>query len=179
MDKYSNRLLIDVDDVMADLMPFWIKVGNEYFGTNVTVDQIKGWNVAEHSGWGSTIFNLLKIPGFYKYLTPIPGSIDVVRRFYDLGYEVIFVTAIKHGLEDRKEWIKTHLPWFPQENLIVTERKDLIPGLMMVDDRIENLETADVSIKFLVTKPWNEAYDAEGNGMIRINCLADLLENSV
>ena len=39
---------------------------------------------------------------------------------------------------------------------------------MLIDDGIHNLEGGEY-IKILMTAPHNRSYDAEGNGMIRVN----------
>jgi 5'(3')-deoxyribonucleotidase len=61
--------------------------------------------------------------------------------------------------------------WFPfisWDQVIITKRKQLIKGDVLIDDGIHNLEGGDY-VKILMTAPHNRSYDAEGNGMIRVS----------
>ena len=61
--------------------------------------------------------------------------------------------------------------WFPfitWDQVIIAKRKQLIRGDVLIDDGIHNLEGGEY-IKILMTAPHNRSYDAEGNGMIRVN----------
>ncbi|MBR0086884.1 MAG: hypothetical protein IJL98_03995, partial [Lachnospiraceae bacterium] len=52
--------------------------------------------------------------------------------------------------------------------VIITFRKQLLQGDILIDDGIHNLEGGSYK-KILVTAPYNEDYDAEGHGMIRVH----------
>lgn len=58
-------------------------------------------------------------------------------------------------------------PFISWDQVIITSRKQLIKGDVLIDDGIHNLEGGDY-IKILVTAPHNRDYDAEANGMIRV-----------
>ena len=59
-------------------------------------------------------------------------------------------------------------PFISWDQVIITSRKQLIKGDVLIDDGIHNLEGGDY-IKILMTAPHNRDYDAEGNGMIRVH----------
>ena len=58
--------------------------------------------------------------------------------------------------------------------MIITSRKQLIRGDVLIDDGIHNLEGGDYA-KILVTAPHNIDYDAEANGMIRVKDWDEIL----
>lgn len=58
-------------------------------------------------------------------------------------------------------------PFISWDQVIITSRKQLIKGDVLIDDGIHNLEGGDY-IKILMTAPHNRDYDAEANGMIRV-----------
>ena len=58
-------------------------------------------------------------------------------------------------------------PFLSWDRVIVTRRKQLIRGDVLIDDGIHNLEGGDYT-KILFTAPYNRDYDAEANGMIRV-----------
>ncbi|MBO5639771.1 MAG: hypothetical protein J5916_07690 [Oscillospiraceae bacterium] len=59
--------------------------------------------------------------------------------------------------------------------MIITSRKQLIRGDVLIDDGIHNLE-GGAYIKILMTAPHNRNYDAEANGMIRAHHWAEIEE---
>ena len=61
-----------------------------------------------------------------------------------------------------------YYPFLTWKNIIVTSNKKIIKGDVLIDDGIHNLEGADYE-KILVSAPYNEYYDAEGNGMHRVH----------
>jgi 5'(3')-deoxyribonucleotidase len=66
--------------------------------------------------------------------------------------------------------------WFPfitWDQVIITSRKQLIRGDVLIDDGIHNLEGGDY-VRILMTAPHNKSYDAEGNGMIRVSSWDDI-----
>ena len=52
--------------------------------------------------------------------------------------------------------------------MIITGRKQMIRGDVLIDDGIHNLEGGEYR-KILFTAPYNRDYNAEANGMIRVN----------
>jgi 5'(3')-deoxyribonucleotidase len=52
--------------------------------------------------------------------------------------------------------------------VIVTSKKQMIRGDVLIDDGVHNLEGGDY-VKILMTAPHNRGSDAEKNGMIRVH----------
>ena len=61
-----------------------------------------------------------------------------------------------------------YFPFLSWSQVIITSRKQLIRGDVLIDDGIHNLEGGAYR-KILVTAPYNRYYDAEANGMIRVH----------
>lgn len=88
----------------------------------------------------------------------------------DAGHEVYIVTATPYISVPEKmdDLLFRWFPFITWEQVIITSRKQLIKGDVLIDDGIHNLEGGDY-VKILMTAPHNRDYDAEANGMIRVN----------
>ena len=61
-----------------------------------------------------------------------------------------------------------YFPFLSWDQVIVTTRKQMIRGDVLIDDGIHNLEGGQYK-KVLMTAPHNIHYDAEAHGMVRVN----------
>jgi 5'(3')-deoxyribonucleotidase len=61
-----------------------------------------------------------------------------------------------------------YFPFLSWSQVIITGRKQMIRGDVLIDDGIHNLEGGSYR-KILFTAPHNRFYDAEANGMTRVH----------
>ena len=164
-------ILVDMDDTMEQLLKAWIGRANEKFGRNVALDDITDWNVAApYSGLTrEDIYRVIYEPGFWSSVEPMPGAAEALKHFMDEGHTVYIVTAteIEHVEEKMKGLLFRWFPFLSWGQVIITSRKQMIRGDVLIDDGIHNLEGGEYR-KILFTAPHNRQYDAEANGMIRV-----------
>ena len=98
-----------------------------------------------------------------------PRAAEALRRFMDAGHEVIIVTATPFDSAPEKisGWLFSHFPFLKWDQVIITGKKQLIRGDVLIDDGVHNLEGGDY-VKILMTAPHNVSYNAAANGMIRV-----------
>ena len=91
-----------------------------------------------------------------------------LKHFMDEGHEVYVVTATEpeHLEEKMKGLLFRYFPFITWDRVIVTGRKQMIRGDVLIDDGVHNLEGGGYR-KILFTAPHNRAYDAEANDMVR------------
>lgn len=173
------RILVDMDDTIEQLLDAWVRRANEKFGRDVSLDEITGWNVAApYSGLTrEDIYGVTYEPGFWSGVKPMPGAAEALKHFMDEGHEVYIVTAteIEHVEEKMKGLLFRYFPFLSWNQVIITGRKQLIRGDVLIDDGIHNLEGGDYR-KILFTAPHNRFYDAEANGMTRVNTWEEVVE---
>jgi len=173
------RILVDMDDTIEQLLDAWVSRANEKFGRDVSLDEITGWNVAApYSGLTrEDIYGVTYEPGFWSGVKPMPGAAEALKHFMDEGHEVYIVTAteIEHVEEKMKGLLFRYFPFLSWNQVIITGRKQLIRGDVLIDDGIHNLEGGDYR-KILFTAPHNRFYDAEANGMTRVNTWEEVIE---
>ena len=165
-------ILVDMDDTIEQLLKAWVNRANEKFGRHVTLDEITDWNVAApYPGIPKeAVYGVTYEPGFWTSVEPMPGAAEALKHWMDEGHEVYIVTAteIEHVAEKMKGLLFRYFPFLRWDQVIITSRKQMIRGDVLIDDGIHNLEGGDYR-KILFTAPHNRFYDAEANGMTRVN----------
>lgn len=165
-------ILIDMDDTIEQLLKAWLRAIEDRYGCRVCYDDVRSWDLSEPypSLTREQIYAIPDEPGFWGTVEPIEGAADAILRLMDAGHEVYIVTATTY-MSVREKMEDLLFRWFPfisWEQVIITGNKQLIKGDVLIDDGIHNLEGGDY-VKVLMTAPYNRGYDAEGNGMIRVN----------
>ena len=172
-------ILVDMDDTIEQLLKAWIDGVNRKFGRSASVDDVKSWNVAAvYPGlsW-EDVYSVPLDPGFWGTVEPIPGAAEGLKKLMEDGHDVIIVTATYYESvpEKMSDLLFKYFPFLSWDQVIITSRKQLIRGDVLIDDGIHNLEGGEYA-KILVTAPHNKDYDAEASGMIRVNNWDEILE---
>jgi 5'(3')-deoxyribonucleotidase len=134
MTKSKKKVLyIDMDGVVAD---FWKAImmnepridDKRYFPTYA--DQEKMVDVICERN-----------PHIFKYLLPIKGAIEAVEPLFK-KYDVYFLSTpmwdIPESYTDKRLWLEKHFGNLAKKRLILTNRKDLAIGDILIDDRLKN-----------------------------------------
>lgn len=170
------RILIDMDDTIEQLLRAWLNGVNEKYGYSVRYDEMTSWDVsAPYEGLTrDQVYAIPDEPGFWATVEPIPGAAEAMKRFMDAGHEVYIVTATTYRTvaEKMDDLLFRWFPFLSWDQVIITSRKQLIKGDVLIDDGVHNLEGGDY-VKILMTAPHNRDYDAEANGMIRVRTWAE------
>ena len=172
-------ILIDMDDTIESLLKAWVNGVNMKYGRSVSCEDVTSWDVSAAFP-GLTREEVYAVPleqGFWKTVEPIPGAAEAIQRFMDAGHEVFIVTATPYEsvTEKMTDVLFRYFPFLTWKQLIITSRKQLIRGDVLIDDGVHNLEGGDY-VKILMTAPHNRNYDAEANGMIRVQTWAEIEE---
>ena len=165
-------ILVDMDDTIEQLLEAWLEGINKKFGRSVACEDIVSWNITDaYPGLSfEEVYTVPLEPGFWKKVKPIPGAAEGLKTLMAMGHEVYIVTATPYQSVTEKmgDLLFAYFPFLRQDQLIITFRKQMIRGDVLIDDGVHNLEGGDYQ-KILMTAPHNRFYDAEANGMIRVN----------
>lgn len=172
MITISKTILVDVDDVIENLCPCWCHWLNENYGTNVSAEDIIGWDISKFFPelTHEQIFEPLLTEGFWKTVTPKLDAIKYLNLLYEEGYRIFLCTAsdyrtIKHKYENI---VQRYFPYIDWNHIIICSVKQLIKADILIDDGVHNLIGGDY-MKILYTTPHNKSYNAEDNGIFRVN----------
>lgn len=165
-------ILVDMDDTMEQLLEALVSRANERFGRNAAVEDVTDWSIvcAFPGIQKKQVLDLMYEAGFWEDVKPIPGAAEALRHFMEEGHEVYVVTATEfdHVRDKMEKVLFRYFPFISPRQVIITGRKQMIRGDVLIDDGIHNLEGGEYK-KILFTKPYNRAYDAEANGMVRVH----------
>lgn len=141
--KIFLRILLDMDGITADFFGPLLHEYQRRTGESVPIERITEWDMGKNVSHPETIFAIFHEHGFFENLPPVPGAIEAIKRFLELGHEVVIVSApcTPHSAAEKIKWCAKHLPFMDQKNLILCHHKYkyTISGDVIVDD---NAETA-------------------------------------
>lgn len=155
-------VLIDMDDVLENLSEVWIQILNERHGTSVQPEDIKEWDMTKAfpSLTRDEVFMPLYEEPTWMRVTPRPGAQEAVTKLKEDGHELIVVTA-SHPNTVRYKLNHVLFKYFPEityDQVVITSKKQLICGDVLIDDNPSNLEGAAYA-GILMTQPHNLSYN--------------------
>lgn len=170
-------LLIDIDDTVESLCEAWVVWLDQTYGYSVNPGDVTEWDlrVAFPELTIEQIMAPLMNDHFWTTVPPKPGAREFVKRLIDDGHDVYFVTASDYRTIRPKmeNMLFRYFPYISWERVIVSYHKQMIRGDIMIDDGVHNLEGAEC-LKILMTAQHNKGYDADKNGMIRMDAWSDV-----
>ena len=149
----------DFDDTMNLLLYAWVQRLNETYNKNVTIEDIKSWNLdcafpdlTEQQLWAP-----LRDPTLWDVVQPRPDAVKYIKQLIDDGHTFYVVTATDYRVigEKAERCLFKHFPFLNKSNLIVTYNKQLLNLDVMIDDAIHNLEGFN-ALKILFDMPHNQ-----------------------
>lgn len=166
-------ILVDMDDTIENLTEAWINYANKRFGTTVNAADITTWDPSEAFPTVSheDMYALLLEDELYETVEPFENAAYYLQKIISDGHEIFIVTNSPYQVMKAKmeKVLFRHFPFIDWKHVIITGNKHLVRGDVLIDDGIHNLEKGDYS-KLLFSAPHNRGFDAERNGMVRVNC---------
>lgn len=166
-------ILVDMDDTIENLTEAWINYANRRFGTAVNAADVTAWDPSEAfpSVSHEEMYALLLEDELYETVEPFEGTAFYLQKLISDGHEVFIVTNSPYQVMKAKmeKILFRHFPFIGWKQVIITGSKQLIRGDVLIDDGVHNLQGGGYA-KLLFTAPHNRSFDAEGNGMVRVDC---------
>jgi 5'-nucleotidase len=137
-----KRIAIDMDEVLADVMPKFLDLYEQYFGKRPRLEDYEGSKIYKLPG-AYKVRDALFEKGFFRDLPVIEGSVEGVKTLME-NYEIFIVTAameFRTSFEDKYDWLQEHFPFIHWKNIIFCGDKSIIRTDYMIDDHAFNLET--------------------------------------
>jgi 5'-nucleotidase len=155
-----QRIAIDMDEVLADTLAQFLAEYNREFGENISKADLTEHKLAEiiPADRRSRLRHYALSPGFFRAISPMPGSLDVFAELRD-RYEVFIATAAMEfptSFNEKYAWIKHHFPDFPDTHIVFCGDKSILHTDFLLDDSPRQL-TAFRGRPFLFTAPHNRA----------------------
>lgn len=162
---------LDCDDVLYECNRFAVARHNEeHPNMPIKFSDLTSWEAK-----GDITDQRLKYfgsPTFIRDLPLVPFAKEFVERLMsDPRIDLVFVTAVNDGCKDaRSERLRSDFG-ANREQIIITNRKDLVHADILVDDAPHNILASPAKLKILKRSPWNEYL----TGMNTANTLEEAL----
>jgi len=136
-------VLSDIDDVVADFVPNWLRKYNKQYNDTLKKSKILNWNVSEfikEKENKDRLYEYLNDPKLYDDVVPIKNALWGINELRNMGHRVIFVTG--GGYPNRKfQWLSDHGFQPTKDNYVEILNKYLIKGDWLIDDGYHNIVT--------------------------------------
>lgn len=138
-----ERICIDIDHVLGDLIGSWVDKYNKIYNDNFKVEDATEWDWHKlvKPEVGKKIYSLLT-PDLFENLEVIEGSQEAVRKLTE-RFDVYLVTAASNAIiiPSKANWIKKNFPFIDKSRIVYAIDKSICNGQYLIDDKPENLET--------------------------------------
>ena len=137
----QKRILIDMDEVMADVIPKFTKIYEREMGKPLKKEDYWGKKIYDIEG-AKALRGFLHEKGFFADLPVMPDSKAVIQELMG-QYEVFIVTAameFKNSFVDKYEWLERHFPFIHYKNIVFCGQKGMLEADYMIDDHVRNIE---------------------------------------
>lgn len=138
-------VLVDMDDCIEKLSFAWSKYLNHKYGLNVPYEAINQWDVSKAypTLTKDQVYGPLLEDDFWDWVEPIDGAAETLLKLKEDGHDVLIVTASTyHTIKAKMEKVLfRYFPFLTWDDVIITCRKHLIAGDVLVDDGIHMFMT--------------------------------------
>ena len=165
-------ILVDMDDVLEQLVPGWVEFVNEQFGTQVTTEDVREWDMSKAfpTLTHAQVYSVVNDERLWDHVQPMPGAAEALQRLMAEGHTVYIVTATGYQTMRSKmeKVLFRYFPFLSWSQVIVTESKHLIKGDVLIDDGPHNLTRGDYR-KILFDANHNRSFDEASIGAVRVH----------
>jgi 5'-nucleotidase len=152
-----KRLIVDMDDVLADATGQFINYYERDFGVRVDRAILNGKEEGE--GFPDNHKFLRQYPfqeNFFRTMAVNENSQEVMEEL-NKKYELFIVSAaieFPQSLPEKLSWLGEHFPFLSWKQIVFCGSKAVVHGDYMIDDLPHNLEKFNGE-KFIFTAPHN------------------------
>ena len=137
------RILIDMDDVMADSIERFFEWYEKDFGVRYSKADVYGKKLYDiiPSGQRQIVKSYPHQPGFFKDLPVMENAKEIIEAL-NKAHEIYVVSAameFKHSFLDKYEWLDKHFPFISWRRRVFCGDKHLIKADILIDDHDFNL----------------------------------------
>lgn len=136
-------VLVDMDDTIESLSDAWIAYLNDRYGTNVRKEDVTEWDFSKAFPTieKSKVYEALIDEQLWDAVKPLPGAVKYLKKLIDDGNDVYIVTASNLDSVSAKmnKVLFKYFPFIKPQNVIITAKKQLVLGDILIDDAPHNM----------------------------------------
>lgn len=180
----KKKIMIDMDDVLVN-QDGWLYLVNTFLNSNYKIDDVKGYYIQDlvpkNKKDEFTKYFISK--NVYDYCKLYDDSIKVIEKL-SKKYDIYITTAYvfrddilysANSLKYKFEFLVKNFPFLDPNKFIFMSDKKLLNVDIKIDDKLSNLDNADV--KLLFTAYHNKDINSKelsNSGIVRVNSWKDI-----
>lgn len=134
----AKTILVDMDSMIAE---FYWRILSDYWnhtGVRLPDDFINGWDSKFPNG--QSMHDYFSRPGFFRELEPVPGGLEVLKKYHDQGHEIVVASSatLTNAPGEKFEWLSEYAPWIHRDRVAFFKEKWRLQGDILLDDHHEN-----------------------------------------
>jgi 5'-nucleotidase len=138
-----QRLLIDMDDVMADTSQKIIQMVNDASNSNYTKEILTNNPTIkeEYQEKYLPLRHKLWDKGFFRDISLMPEAQEVIKKLHK-KYEIFIVSAateFPNSMSEKLEWLEDYFPYIGWSHTVFCGHKWMIRADYIIDDHEKNL----------------------------------------
>lgn len=187
-------IMIDIDGVLNTLDTTVIDVYNKDSGDCLSPQDITEYHIEKFvkPEYAETFHKYFLDKRVWQRIEVVKGCQDAIRKLWDKGYDIIFVTKTEcENLVKKRNWLNRNFPFIGENNirkrLYSAPKKQTIRADISIDDGLFNLIGDRTYYSICFDKPYNQtdkpipmftrAYDWE-DVLDKIEMIETLLKES-
>ena len=152
----TNIVALDVDDVVLDLLPSWLRCYNRDYDDNLIKDKITEWDISKFVKpiAKKAIYYYVDKEEIYKTAMPVENALKGMNLIKEYGYRIIYVTA-NNPYNSKFDWLFKNKFLDDYKDFVSAYDKSLILADYLIDDKYDNV----INFKgkgILFDQPWNK-----------------------
>ena len=156
-----SRVIIDMDDVLADATGQFINFYEKEFGIRVTKESMYfKEEMKRFPDHHDEVYQFTFRKNFFRTMEVNENSQEVVKKLNE-KYEVFIVSSameFPNSLPEKLEWLAEHFSFLHWKQFVFCGSKKIVHGDYMIDDLPHNLEAFNGE-KLLFTAPHNMQFN--------------------
>ena len=157
------RIGIDVDNTVCNTAMAVLEQHYADAGERLTLDDITSYYIESHvSEDYRDDFHLIFLKKeMWKRVKVLSNCVEVVKRLYEQGNEIWFVTSTEpQNVAKKARFLQRTFPFLNiRKRLITTHCKQMIDVDVLIDDCVDNVVNLKHYISILIDYPWNHNFD--------------------
>jgi len=170
---------LDVDDVVLDLVPNWIRIYNRDFNNSVKEEDIHSWDIGAiaRPEDREAMYEYCNNVEIFDTAPPVINALEGVNLIKSLGHRVIYATA-NNPFGCKLPWLIKHKFLDSKDDLVTAYDKSLILADYLIDDKYENV-LAFKRKAYLFSQPWNEGLAFQSRVLNWKNIISKIKERTM
>ncbi len=170
MKRIQNlEIVLDADDVLLDCNEYALSLLKQdpampaHLREKLSINHVTDWGLLGIPE--DRRLDYLQHAEFYRRQPALPGAADFLKNLMDIANVTIMTAVYPRFMGERIERLQALFPFFPMENILMGQRKEMLRSDIMLDDGAHNLYSSDSRLPVLFRRPWNRKV----SGMCCIN----------